>query len=194
MIVKIEQMDLTARVVADLGDRFFGVGEEFIATVEDGDRLHAIQCRLDAECGRRAAGTEHGHLLANDIDTRFAKGAHIAGAVGDMPGQDAVVIDHGIHRPDQLRRRRQLIEILANLGFVRHRDVKAAQLQSPEALDNVFQLLITDFKSQVDVVQPEMGESLVVHGGRHAVANRGGYQTNQLSVSSNTFCHDKNPQ
>ena len=158
-------MDLAVGVVADLSYRFFGVGEEFIAAVKDGDCLHAIQRRLDAEGGRRAAGAEHGHLLADDIDTRFAKGAHIAGAVGDMPGQYAIVVDHGVDRPDQLRRRRQLIEILANFGFVRHRDIKAAQLHCPKALHNVLQLLITDFKSQINIVQPEIGESLVMHGG-----------------------------
>jgi hypothetical protein len=42
------------------------------------------------------------------------------------------------------------------VGAVNTVVIKAAQLQSPEALDNVFQLLITDFKSQVDVVQPEI--------------------------------------
>ena len=138
MIVEIEQMDLAVGVVADLGHGFFCVSEEFIATVKDGDRLHAIQCCLDAERRCRAAGAEYGHLLADDIDTGFAKGAHVAGAIGDMSGQYAVVVDHGIDRPDQLCRRRQFIEILANLGFVRHRDVKAAQLHRPEALHHVF--------------------------------------------------------
>ena len=44
---------------------------------------------------------------------------------------------------------------------------------------------------QVNIVQPQMGKSFVVHGRRHAVTNRGRNQANQLGVSGNTFCHDK---
>ena len=127
MIVQIEQVDLAAGVVTDFGDGLFCIGEEFIFAVEDGDRFDAVQRGLYAEGGCRAAGAQHGHLFADDVDAFFFERAHISSAIGDVAGQYAIVVHHGIHRANQLCSRREFVQILANLRFVRHRDVTAAQ-------------------------------------------------------------------
>ena len=127
MIVQIEQVDLAVGVITDFGNGLFCVGEEFIFAVEDGDRFDAIKRGLNAERGCRTASAQNGHLFADDINAFFFERAHISGAIGDMAGQDAIVVHHGIHRANQFCRRREFVQILANLRFVRHGDVTAAQ-------------------------------------------------------------------
>ena len=127
MIVQIEQVDLAVGVVTDFGDGLFCIGEELIFAVKDGDRFDAIERGLNAERGCRAACAQNGHFFADDINALFFERAHIAGAIGNVAGQYAIVVHHGIHRANQFCRRRELVQILANLRFVRHGDVTAAQ-------------------------------------------------------------------
>lgn len=62
MIVQIEQVDLAVGVITDFGDGLFGIGEEFIFAVKDGDRFDAIERGLNAERGCRAASAQNGHF------------------------------------------------------------------------------------------------------------------------------------
>ena len=191
VIGQIVQMNFTVSVIADLGDSLLRIGEKFVFLVENRDRFYAIQCRLNAECRCRTTRTQDRHFLADDINTFFSQCAHITGTVGDMTRQYAIVINHGIHRTDQFCRRGKFVQVLANGSFVRHGDVKPAQFKRPKTLYNIFQLLVVYFKCQVDIIQTQMRKGFVMHCRRHAIANRRCYQSNQLSVTRNTFSHDK---
>ena len=153
MVFKTVNIDDAVRPFAELLDRFFAVGKEFIVAVENRQFPDTVEGSLDLDGRCSTAGADDDHFFADVFNAFVFEGLHGADAVGNGTGQNAVIVDDGVAGTDDLRGRRQFVEVLRNRPLVGHGNVPAADFHSAKAFYRVFQRRVVDFKADIDVIE-----------------------------------------
>ena len=156
---------------------------------EDGDLIHSVEACLHGNRRGSAAGAENRDLLSDDVHVVVTTGLHIPFSVGAGSDQPAVFDKDGVDCAAHLPRGKNFIHKTQHLRFVGHGDVKATGTQRPQAVYRLFQGFLSQFKSQIDVIQSQCFECGIVHHGRFAVPDGIGEKTDQTGVSCDSLCH-----
>ena len=166
------QGNLAGSTLIEFCNDFFCSSEEVVSDVEYVDLGHAVEGCLYQDCSSSAAGTEQGHLFADDVYTVFCNCSHEADTVCGVCGQNAVVVDDGITCAGDLRSRGNLVCQLAHDVFARHGNVPASCTHGAESFDCLRHFVFRYVKSKVTVIKAELIARFVVHFRRNAVCNR----------------------
>ena len=136
---------------------------EAVSPVEHRDLRRTVQRRLNADGAARAAASEQDDALAGHLHPVPPQILRVAEAVGVVPGEHTVVVDHGVHRADGSGRRGDAVEERDDRGLARHRDVRAAHVQQPYGGYRAFNLLRRNVEGQIGVVEIEFLKTVIVH-------------------------------
>ena len=160
-----------------------------LAAIKDIDGHRAVQSRLHGNRSGGASRSGHHNALSFHIRAMGFEVSHFPDTVGNVAGELSAVIDDGIDRADQFGRRREFVNQLCHLGFVRHGQIPADGAHFFKPLGDRGQILGTNIKSQIPKVEAQGVKSRVVHGRRQTVGHRLTEQTNEagLSVDGTTF-------
>ena len=155
--------------------------------VKDPDLFHAVQGRLHENGGGRAAAAKKSHHLARQGKTGFFGCPHIAGAVGGVTGQDAVVIDDGVDGAADLRGRRELVGQLAHEILVRHGQVPASGAHGAQTFHGFLEPVRAHVEAEISIVKTQRFERCVMHQGGDAVGDRASQKTGEYSGSCDSI-------
>ena len=107
----------------------------------------------------------------------------MARAVGVVALQVAVVVHDRVDGAGELGGRGEFVHELDGELLVRHRDARAAHLQSAKALDGIREGGVVDLEGHVAVGKAELVESAVLHRRREAVTDRVSHEADELVLS-----------
>ena len=166
------QGNFAGSTLIQLCNDFFCSFEEIVSDVEYIDFCDTVEGGLYQDRGSGTAGTEQGHLFADDVYTVFSNCSHEADTVCGVCGQNAVVVDDGITCAGDLRSRGDLVCQLAHDVFAGHGNVPASCTHGAESFDCLRHFVFRYVKSKVTVIKAELIARFVVHFRRNAVCNR----------------------
>ena len=110
---------------------------------------------------------------ASDVQARVVpQRVEEAGAVGVVPHQAIVPVEHAVHRAQLGRHRRRLVDRAVGGGLVGHGHQQPAEVQRAHGLDRGGTLAGRHLQCHERPVRPGGGEGGVEDGGRQRVAHR----------------------
>jgi hypothetical protein len=179
LVCQVEQAGIAAELASQERRRAFGRREEVVAGVEQRDRLDARRRGLDGHRGGRATHAGDGHLATGVGHAGVVQRPQVAGAVGDVAGERAALVDDGVHGAGHARHRRERVEMGADRLLQRHGDVGAARTEDAQCVHRPLHAREVDVEGEVGEVQPQRLERRVLQLRRPAVRHRRAQQGNQ---------------